>query len=146
MCRCGEIDGDGVCGNDEEECVGSGPGSGRDLLGEMEIVELGREDGEGKSCCGGSRGKEMNERGESGEKLEVKEKTSCCGGKGKDEKVLGGGGCCSGSGSASGTRIQPVDGPIKLRTGGLGIVVCGPKGMIVSFLSLSSLSASKYFH
>ena len=66
---------------------------------------------------------------------EIAEKSGCC--SSSAEKSTACGGCCAGTGSGccsggvEGEKEQPKLGPLRIRTGGLGVVVCGPSSMIV---------------
>lgn len=69
--------------------------------------------------------------------------SSCCSprrGEGSEKVVPAacGGGCCAGTGSGccsggvEGAEEKEEEGPVRVRTGGLGVAVCGPGSMIVS--------------
>lgn len=159
ICRCGELGGDGICANDEEECCGgSGPANGRELFekgeadekkGEKESFEsvpklLG---GKG-SCCSPAVGTESTaSQGDEDEILELVASSSsatpaCCSSKPRMGTEVGkapacGGGCCASSGGGccsggvEGAGEPREAGPLRVRTGGMAVVVCGPGNMIV---------------
>ena len=145
VCYCGEINKDGICGNDEEECC-TGPDDARDLLEKGEFKDDQEKLMEDlPSCCG----KEISEI-----PVEILSKTkeSCCGSSilPIDRKDIGSsnvscGGCCAQSGSnccsggTEGELEKKLAGPIRVRTGGLGVIVCGPSSMIVSYFCSSSI-------
>lgn len=158
VCRCGELDGDGICANDEEECCGGpGPANGIELLG-------GGSEGEDKkgekdmfdevqvlpkvtSCCSPRAPTDSTaSRDDDSDILELASSTSapaCClskPGKGveAEKPPACGGGCCAGTGGAccsggvEGVREPKQVGPVRVRTGGMAVIVCGPGNMIVS--------------
>ena len=129
MCYCGDASngGEGICINDEEECC-TGPADARDLVvedDEEKLVEKKAIDSldDLPTCCGAK-------------KVDEPVKSGCCS-SAAGEKVSQGGGCCAGTGSGccsggvEGEKDEPKSGPLRIRTGGLGVVVCGPSSMIV---------------
>ncbi|GEM10411.1 ferric reductase transmembrane component [Rhodotorula toruloides] len=149
VCRCGELaaardgGGAGMCANDEEECVGGcgGVGNARELVvdekGEKEWKREGVE--EPKSCC--SKRKEPDVVADTDEILELPAlgvsdanqpipSPACCA-----PSPSSRGGCCTGtleeSKDADEDEKDRVAGrPLRIRTGGLGVVVCGPGHMV----------------
>lgn len=152
VCRCGDGEGQGVCSNEEEECVGGcgGVGNGTELLfdtrggqlGESgtreveknkdeidELPEAGKER-PSTSCCGG---------GDPRSRQITKGEKSCCRSKGK--------GCCSSqyppqSNSTSSASVREAAGPLRVKNGGMSVIVCGPVRMTVSFFPTVSLFCS----
>lgn len=148
VCYCGEIGGDGICGNGEDECCTT-PDQLRDLAekdGEkMEKEKDSIEEMEDlPTCCGGKQTKLVKL-----EKVE-KVKESCCGSSSSpiDRNDIGDsnvscGGCCASSGKncctggIEGSDLEKkVSGPIRLLRNGLGVIVSGPPTMIVSLSTL----------
>ncbi|SCV71526.1 BQ2448_3114 [Microbotryum intermedium] len=126
ICRCADLRQDGLCANDDEECVGSATvANARDLIMEEEMTverEGSEEKGKRKSCCSPSTDAEDPE----------------------DEKKTnqGGGTCCSKSkgterycGDGVGTvKVETrgvVEGAVRVRKGSYKVIVCGPASMIV---------------
>jgi len=139
VCKCGDRSAGGategaVCPNDEEECVGGcgGVGNANELLfdtrGRIEEASIRgtqdeiEEEPNEKSCCCSK---------DAGGKEEKKESSGCC--STSDSKQAQG--CCS-------TRYPPLDTtlfeareaptPLRLRSGGMSVIVCGPQRMTVS--------------
>ncbi|GAA5897312.1 ferric reductase family protein [Sporobolomyces salmoneus] len=144
VCKCGETNVEGVCANEEEECVGScgGIGNGTELLFDTR--------GGGGAGSEGFVGGKSEKRGEDIEEENGKSKSCCC----RPKSTVGGqeieveekkksGGCCSSSESKEArgccsTRYPPsvtqnsvreAPTPLKVRNGGWSIVVCGPSRM-----------------
>ncbi|ORY89065.1 ferric reductase like transmembrane component-domain-containing protein [Leucosporidium creatinivorum] len=157
VCRCGDIDGDGICANDEEECCGGpGPANGIELLGgsSEDDEKKGEKDmidevqvlpKSGKSCCSPTKGIDSTTSTQDDDILELDPPSTstpaCCSskpGKGVEaEKAPAcGGGCCAGTGGAccsggvEGVREPKEEGPVRVRTAGMAVVVCGPGNMI----------------
>ncbi|KDE09481.1 hypothetical protein MVLG_00382 [Microbotryum lychnidis-dioicae p1A1 Lamole] len=124
ICRCADLRQDGLCGNDDEECVGSA--NLRELIVELDREGCGTEKGK-KSWCYrvGSGSKENGEMQE--EKVVKRDQGSCC------SNSNGSPGCCGAGAGAGSAKVQTrvVEGPIKVRQGGYKIIVCGPASMIV---------------
>lgn len=157
VCNCGTGDNEGTCANDEEECCGNGPANGRELLEKNGADDDDKKDEKAgelddvpelASCC---KSKKIVAQVDEDEITEVPGPSSCC----ASTKVEGssvvrapacGGGCCAATGSGccsggvEGASEKVPTGPLRIRTGGLGVVVCGPGEMIVSCCVLSVLA------
>lgn len=174
VCRCGELAAargggageEGMCANDEEECVGGcgGIANARELVVdegekmEIEEKEKGDEVGAPKSCCSSKRKPAaVNDVDEIVElpSIDVSAANqpttspSCCApapsARPSQPPTSSCGGCCSrttGGGCCTGTLEGSKDAdedekdrvagrPLRIRTGGLGVVVCGPSHMVV---------------
>lgn len=132
-----------MCGNDEEECC-TGPGDARELMETDEEDET--DEKKEKSSLSdvavlvGSKrsGSRCSPAGREEEEIQVVPVASCCSTKDLGVEVQKSGGCCAStgkgccSGKVEGKAEEHPDGPLRYRTGGLGVVVCGPAGMIVS--------------
>ncbi|GAA5909913.1 hypothetical protein JCM5296_007438 [Sporobolomyces johnsonii] len=161
VCKCGEVNGDGCCAGEEEECVGGcgGVGNGRELLVDQDdekLAEKLEEDGQEavptgkKGCCAASPASSSSN--EITELPRVSPASaaalpSCCtpaplsaGVEASFRAPACGGGCCAGTGSGCcsggvvnvGAKENEAEegGILRVRTGGLGVVVCGPGGMV----------------
>lgn len=157
-----------MCSNDEEECCGTGkPGNGRELF---EVVEEDDKEGkyrldekkEGvsiseveelpivKSCCSSKKATPSFDPDEITEL--PPSSPSCCAptpvaGRSNLVKAAAcGGGCCAGTGSGcctggtEGVRERIEEGPLRIRTEGLAVLVCGPGQMIVRSACLLCLT------
>ncbi|KAK4705430.1 hypothetical protein P7C70_g764, partial [Phenoliferia sp. Uapishka_3] len=151
VCHCGEDNSDGMCANVEEECCGNGPANGRELLSEKSKDTNDDDDEQGdlpklekKSCCKPSP-PDSDEEDEitvlPPSPLAPTGGASCCkpkagAGSEVERKPQCGGGCCAGtgagccSGGVEGVGEKRETGPLKIRTDGLAVTVCGPGGMI----------------
>lgn len=149
-----------MCSNDEEECCGSGkPGNGRELLEVYNDVKVEKyredldEKKEGgsiseveelpkvKSCCS-SKATTLEIDPDEITELPLSS-PSCCaptpvaGRSNLVQAAACGGGCCAGtgtgccSGGTEGVREKIEEGPLRIRTEGLAVLVCGPGEMIV---------------
>lgn len=163
VCYCGDATkgGEGECVNEEGGCC-DGPGDGRELFemgeeeeeeqkdlekGEKGSIEMGvREQlemvpalGGGGGCCSPTSGdqilpslpvKSCCAPSSSASTSSAISKSSCC--------VATGPGCCSGR--TEGPQDPVPSGPLRVRTSGLMVLVCGPPTMIVCPLLISELA------
>ncbi|SCZ89200.1 BZ3500_MvSof-1268-A1-R1_Chr1-1g01024 [Microbotryum saponariae] len=127
ICRCADLRQDGMCGNDDEECVGSGTVANlRESIVELDGEGCGTEKGK-KSCCY-RVGSGLEENGElQEEKMVKRDQGSGC------SNSNGSLGCCGAGAGAGSAKVQTrvVEGAIKVRQGGYKMIVCGPASMIV---------------
>ncbi|GAA5940446.1 hypothetical protein JCM1841_003053 [Sporobolomyces salmonicolor] len=161
VCSCGEVNGDGCCAGEEEECVGGcgGVANGRELLVDEDgekLVEQREKEGQQravatlkKGCCSAaapaSSSHEIAELPASSTPVSAAP-PSCCtpaplssGVEASSRAPACGGGCCAGTGSGCcsggvvqvGAQEKEAEGEVlRVRTGGLGVAVCGPRGMV----------------